>query len=638
MNIPTYEGAALAMMARITDTKSDVTLWTYGARHLSLPDGLHTIEELVASGYEQVPRNPGSVYSLCLLSQLYDVKIVLPASPQEQHTMWVRADDMERMKAAPVILAFQTQEIPSTEDKIDMLQFLPLPRLGQWGSVDNGNGELLSYPLTMLPEEAKDIADNMGKAILKLGEPGLWCQHNNLLHPIAANELTYLHYITNYRSILFQRRASKADKADAKQAIQKLEKAHEEVTLLRQSWMKTDWLVQWIEIRNMAQALASAYYAFHQTQVQQPARRDMPAINDTFRRGQATIWSALPFQAFSEAASNAASGAGRWTENRVDETTFRVSYPYVKPSGITTIHMQEEDKDVSLARERAWQQVKAMGDLDGDTYLAMIVQLRATIHNRDKDGWTWVRADKILDYRGIAQKKDTTPSGKVYAEGHRIEDIADIARCVRRMKNTRITVEQAIFEEPQSATKRRKPGKGRMVQYRRESPLFQFGDVITRQQLWNYSDGMGYATTEVAWQVKESAWMEPFIAGTNYMETRLLQSCLNYDPHNEKWEKRLSRYLMFHLRSNGNRPLTRNIGALLEETSLNEGIQERAFIRTKDRFEKALERLKKDGHITRWEYADKADLPKRNQLPAWLARNIIFTAPIIVDGSGDAER
>jgi hypothetical protein len=279
-----------------------------------------------------------------------------------------------------------------------------------------------------------------------------------------------------------------------------------------------------------------------------------------------------------------------------------------------------------LALSRSWvRQVRKLGDLDGDIYLSFIAQLRNG--NRDENGWTWINSAQLLDYRGIVPRTEKTESGKVYRAGHRHEDLEEIAGCVERMRNTRITVDQAIYEEPTSPRSKKK-GPSKKTRFTRESPLFQFGDVIRKEDLWE--EAKATLPLEIAWQVKESAWMEPFIHGTNAAIGTLLQSCLEYDPYHEIWEKRLSRYLLFHLRTNRHSTsITRKIETLLDDLSLI--IDERNPMRTKDRFEKALNRLKTDGHIAIWQYQEEVQLPARKWLETWRGQHIIFTAPIVIE-------
>lgn len=396
------------------------------------------------------------------------------------------------------------------------------------------------------------------------------------------------------------------------------------------------------EVHRMVQELAIAYYGSSQEQVPgRDGRLLMPSTHNAFMNGKTTIWSSVPFQAYNEAISNAASGATRWIEEQMGERSFRVSYLYKKQSGTTTIHLlsSPDEKNTEFAREKLWQEVRRHGEIHSDMYLVIIAQLQSSKHSRDKDGWTWITASRALDYRGLEPRTERTESGKKYTGGHRLEDIKDVAACFRDIRNTRITVDQVIYEEPEPGQGKRK-GKSKTTRFNRESPLFQFGDVITKQQLWSDENGTDSPTTEVAWQIKESPWMQPFIQGTNRMVGTLLQETLKFDPKNHKWEKRLSKYLMFHLLMNQRRAsISRNIAALLTELTLD--VNERYQQRTRDRFEKALNTLKTVGYFKQWRYGISQDkkivpistndlnrlLDNQKWLHTWLTFYIIFDAP-----------
>jgi hypothetical protein len=107
----------------------------------------------------------------------------------------------------------------------------------------------------------------------------------------------------------------------------------------------------------------------------------------------------------------------------------------------------------------------------------------------------------------------------------------------------------------------------------------------------------------------------------------LCQKTLQYDPYRQLWEKRLSRYFMFHGRLNtragGGAIFNREIGPLLNELSLD--IEEGRPQRTRDRFEKALNTLVEDGQINGWKYKEEIQLPARGWLPTWLSQMVTIT-------------
>jgi hypothetical protein len=129
--------------------------------------------------------------------------------------------------------------------------------------------------------------------------------------------------------------------------------------------------------------------------------------------------------------------------------------------------------------------------------------------------------------------------------------------------------------------------------------------------------------------MRAGAWLKTFLESPNRQVAYLCQKTLQYDPYREQWEKRLSRYFMFHIRMNarGSRAMfNREIGKLLKELSLI--IDERFPQRTRDRFEKALTRLVEDRQIDAWLYKAEMQLPARNWLGTWLEQSItVYVAP-----------
>jgi len=59
---------------------------------------------------------------------------------------------------------------------------------------------------------------------------------------------------------------------------------------------------------------------------------------------------------------------------------------------------------------------------------------------------------------------------------------------------------------------------------------------------------------------------------------------------------------------------------------LNLPINERFPQRTRDRFEKAMDILQKDGHLI-WDYQKKEQPPSRNWLATWLGYHIVVESP-----------
>jgi hypothetical protein len=375
------------------------------------------------------------------------------------------------------------------------------------------------------------------------------------------------------------------------------------------------------EIQTMMQTLAETYYHHHQAAQNEPKNKPLPAIADVFSNGRTEVPTALPFQAYHAAVI---ARPGDWQlESTEKENEVILSHAFEKPSGTVYVQVRgnvtgDTTREMVIA-ELLEHHIKAKSDLDSDIFLAMTAQMLKG--EKDADGNTWISAQQILKYRGIEPKMNKTASGQKYAGGYRSEEIEEISQRIRRMENEWIKVhELEIIDEHAAKGKRKKPRRT----YTHQSRLFMFGDKITHKQ--HSLDGSTSEVIDVAWQYRESSWMAPFLIGPNRFTGPLFEKVLNYDPYHEKWEKRLSKYFLFWLRMNAShekKPCL-YIGELMKELNLD--INEHDPQRTKNRFEKAMDRLQADGLLT-WDYKEQGSLPPRKWLPTWLQQQIVVEDP-----------
>ncbi len=104
----------------------------------------------------------------------------------------------------------------------------------------------------------------------------------------------------------------------------------------------------------------------------------------------------------------------------------------------------------------------------------------------------------------------------------------------------------------------------------------------------------------------------------------LATRALEYDPRYHAAEKRLLRYFcrLARVGANKDEPHAKllRVETLLIKAGLEVNV--RFPSRTRDRLEKALDRLQEDGLIAHWEYAAHLDLPERKWLRSWQQANI----------------
>ncbi len=509
-----------------------------------------------------------------LLLESHFAQTLIVVEVQGSQRYWARTADVQHAQLYPVLLTYQSgeEEYPHSVP--------PEMVIGACALVSNGSSIRL-YTVDQLGEEGRTLCAQIGEGML--------------LFP------------------------SEADPSAKERRIRTEQR-----------------LAVWSRTHEIAQQLASLYWALHQRTAgldASPPLRTLPAVPIVVDKG-ALIASALPVQAVIAAYSNAHSGAEQWSIKKHLPT-----YVYSRDDGTTHIQMRPGDPEALLDAttiQSLWEQVRQLSDIDGDVLLTMIAQAIAA--PQDEKGGTWITSKSILDYRGIKPitKKE---NGRVRRAGHRQEDLSEVASCISRMSNTWITVEQWIEGDINQDQQKKRSKKQRKYLYTRDSHLIVITDVIHQQELLRESGSQKSRQNEaerpsfaVAWRYQLGSWLDPFLQGANRQVAWLLQQVLSYDPYHQMWEKRLGRYFTFHMRMNlakGNITITREIGTLIEELSLP--INHRDPERTRQRLEKALKYLVGDGIISSWNYhAENPKLPSRKWLETWLRCKIQVSTMAII--------
>jgi len=338
-----------------------------------------------------------------------------------------------------------------------------------------------------------------------------------------------------------------------------------------------------------------------------PAPVAVPSVPSVFWRGSAAIPSCLAVQGVLAAFYHARSPQ-RWTAAQTGFPRFA----YHKPTGdiITSLHPAGELGRGEDRVAQAWQAVRRLDDLDGDVLLIALAQWLDP-RRREADGTTWLTVDTVLDGRGLTPKTHRLGPVRERA-GHRNEDRARIAESMGRLDEVWIQLAGMTLLTPRPA---RKPSR---ASYACESKLLTITDRIAR-------DG-----TPVAWRYRPGDWLTPFLEPPNRQTAVFPRQALRYDPYRQVWEKRLARYLTFHLRMDAKnaRPLVRQVGRLVDELCLP--YDRRHPERMRARFEAALARLVTDGVIGGWGYTGAAKerlaaLPARGWLVEWQAATVALT-------------
>lgn len=373
------------------------------------------------------------------------------------------------------------------------------------------------------------------------------------------------------------------------------------------------------EIQAMVQQLAQDYYQYHQNREQTPKKRAIPHTPNLFENGFAETASCLPIQAVIAGIQDAKSALIQWKQPKDHAPYFH----YEKPKGTAIVEYKTGEKNEVFDDKTTaslWRQVKQFSDEDADVVLALFAHL---IRPSENDGTTWFMASQYLDYRGVKPKMQAdTPGGHKRRAGHRQEDIKAVGDSVGRIENIWITLSQWI-DETSSGKKKRK-----RTEFTHKGRLLMVEEAYTQRELPD-GDKESDPGMEIGWRIRPGSWLRTFLENPNRQVANLCQKSLQYDPYREQWEKRLSRYFMFHGHINthgGGGTFNREIGKLFQEVSLS--VEKDNPQRTRNRFEKAMNILVTDKIIQEWYYEAEFSLPARGWLATWLEQKItIHIAP-----------
>ncbi|MEZ0369221.1 MAG: response regulator [Candidatus Sericytochromatia bacterium] len=132
---------------------------------------------------------------------------------------------------------------------------------------------------------------------------------------------------------------------------------------------------------------------------------------------------------------------------------------------------------------------------------------------------------------------------------------------------------------------------------------------------------------EYSWRLRPGDWLSGAVFGQQRRSVLFSRRILEYDPYRQKWEKRLARQLCWQWAA-ANTPALVKLGKLLAELQLQ--IDSKNPIRTKERLEMALETLKRDSVIGRWEYLnqDVEIVGKRGWLALWMDWQLRIEPPL----------
>lgn len=155
--------------------------WIWRALRPPIPGDLAQMKELRAAGWTALDvQTPSNLLPL-LWGQFIDI-VDRVHFPRSQTYTWVRSEDITRVRAAPVLLAFglppQAQPLLTVHTDLHSIRVaepLPPPQFGEYGVVAGEDGRTLSiYPIAVLGREGLNLQRQIRTALTALVAPGDW--------------------------------------------------------------------------------------------------------------------------------------------------------------------------------------------------------------------------------------------------------------------------------------------------------------------------------------------------------------------------------------------------------------------------------------------------------------------------------
>jgi len=378
-----------------------------------------------------------------------------------------------------------------------------------------------------------------------------------------------------------------------------------------------------MEVKAMIQQLAQDYYQYHLQQPQEGIQKRPLTIDPSLPSGDMYSSSCFPMMAVSTGIWGGASGKKKgWKKSRGQGPQYELSSKdgtsYTAMEYNTTT--RETAIDDALAKE-LWNQLDQYRDHDVDAF-AIAIAYAARVNGQS----FWVFGDDILDHRDkMPRMQRDAPDKEKRPAGQRKEKIIPYGESFGRLSNTWVNIRQVVNEpEYDKKSKRRK-----------QRVFTHSGRLLMVEQVW-YQKEFDPDTGEtinghvVGWKIRVGEWLQTYLEFPNEQIALLSKKILNYDPHNNPWEKRLGYYFFVHGHisnpKGGSATFNREIEDLLDTVSLD--IDARFPQRTRDRFEKAMNKLKEDNVISDWHYKGKLNLPSKRWQEQWLKSMVtIHIAP-----------
>ncbi|MDP9372523.1 MAG: helix-turn-helix domain-containing protein [Chloroflexota bacterium] len=273
-------------------------------------------------------------------------------------------------------------------------------------------------------------------------------------------------------------------------------------------------------------------------------------------------------------------------------------------------------EQVELWAKAMWRQREELSDLDADAldalsalwlYQARSVQDRAVA---DVDG--------LLAMRGIKPRL----RGDGRRSGYEPEQRAEMLRAVAHIQNLWINIAEMDADVGSVVGGRDRGLAKRVVQSRAFVVTDRVGQIDVSGSM--DVDKFVFRPGEV---------FAHFLLGPGSQTALLSAMALKYDPYRQIWEKRLARYLSWQWRTKArNAQYLRPYRVVTLLDTVGKALDERRPAVTRERLEKGLDTLQRDGVIAGWEYErwEESLTHRRGWGQGWLEATLLIEPPATV--------
>lgn len=255
----------------------------------------------------------------------------------------------------------------------------------------------------------------------------------------------------------------------------------------------------------------------------------------------------------------------------------------------------------------AWEQVEKISDIDVDVFDALCNFYLSK--NRQLNEVLTISISDLLNYRGLKPKR----SGDGRRGGYDAKQKKQIMQSLTNIQSIKLNLTKLLSFE-----------KGK--------PTYK--ELTGRTFLFKNSQGRDTVLTpnqpskDIHFTLDEA--FATYLAGTGRQVALQHMKALQYHPTQQLYEKRICRYLSWRWRTQarkGNYMTPNIISTILD--SIGVSINERLPSRTRERFERALDQLQKDGVIHSWQYDkwDEAIAEFKGWGRVWLGTGIVIEPP-----------